>query len=161
MSEKTYIGIIGAGICDSSTAELAFEVGAMIAERGAVLVCGGLGGVMEAACRGAQSMGGVTIGILPGEKCNEGNPYLSFTVATGIGHARNLAITATSDILIAIGGEYGTLSEIGLAKKLGKKVIGLGSWRVENSAGTKHIIQAKSPAEAVELTLRAIKTLMR
>lgn len=156
MHNSIYIGLIGAGEAAPDTLRMAFEVGALIAKTDAILVCGGLGGVMEEACRGAKTQGGTTIGILPGEKRTEGNSYLDFAIATGVGYARNLAITATADILIAVGGEYGTLSEIGFARKLRKKVIGLSTWSLQNTAGAEHIIRANSPEEAVELAMKFI-----
>jgi uncharacterized protein (TIGR00725 family) len=109
---------------------LAEAVGRGAAETGAVLVCGGMGGVMEAACRGARAAGGLTIGILPGPTRADANPYVDVAIATGINEARNLAIIRTSDILIAVGGSYGTLSEIGFALKAGKKVVGLRTWDI-------------------------------
>jgi uncharacterized protein (TIGR00725 family) len=144
-AESRYIGVIGQGECGAEMAAKAEEVGRRIAEAGAVLVCGGMGGVMEAACRGAQAAGGTTVGILQGSERSDGNPYLSFSVATGLGEARNLAIIRTSDALIAVGGSYGTLSEIGFALKMGKRVIGLGTWDIEG------ILKAASPDEAVRL----------
>ncbi len=144
---RFWIGVIGAGECDARLAEIAEQVGRKIAEAGAVLVCGGMGGVMEAACRGAKSVGGLTVGILPGTDRHQANAYVDVTVATGLGEARNLAIIATADVLIAVGGSYGTLSEIGFALKRGRKVIGLGTWEIPG------IIRAADPAEALRLVL--------
>jgi uncharacterized protein (TIGR00725 family) len=109
-----------------------------VAERGAVLVCGGLGGAMEAACRGAKEAGGTTLGVLPGVDRGEANPYVDVVVPTGLGQGRNVVIVHTADALIAVGGGYGTLSEIALALRAGKPVIGVGSWEVEGvvAAGT-------------------------
>ncbi len=128
-------------------AGLAEEVGRRIAEAGAVLVCGGAGGVMAAACRGAKSAGGLTVGILPGQDRAEANPFVDIAVATGINEARNLAIIRTADVLVAVGGSYGTLSEIGFALKAGKRVVGLKTWDIEG------IEQADSPGAAVEFAL--------
>ena len=146
-SSPRYIGVIGQGDCDAARAAVAEEIGRLIAGAGALLVCGGMGGVMEAACRGAQSAGGMTIGILQGGDRSEANPHLTVAVATGIGEARNLAIIRTADVLIAIGGSYGTLSEIGFALKMGKRVIGLETWDIDG------IVKAASPAEALTLAV--------
>lgn len=158
MAGGTYISVIGAGTCDGPTREAALEVGRLLAASGATLVCGGLGGVMEAACRGARENGGVTIGILPGLDRAAGNPYLDRAVCTGIGHARNLAVVASGDAVIAIGGEFGTLSEIGLARKAGRPVVLLDSWvlRKDNRpAGGIHA--TASPREAVDLAIELAK----
>ena len=119
------VGVIGAGDCPGDVVELAETLGAEIARRGAVLVCGGLGGVMTAAARGAKSAGGSTVGILPGTATADANPYIDFPVATGMGQARNLIIVQTADVLISVSGSYGTLSEMALALKTGKKVVSL------------------------------------
>ncbi len=142
-----YIGVIGAGECDERLAALAEEVGRRLAEAGAVLVCGGGGGVMAAACRGAQAAGGLTVGILPGSDRGEANPWVSIAVATGLGEARNLVIIKTADALVAVGGSYGTLSEIGFALKAGRRVAGLETWAIE---GVEKVL---SPAAAVELVV--------
>jgi uncharacterized protein (TIGR00725 family) len=109
-------------------------VGRLLAERGAVLVCGGLGGTMEAACRGAREGGGTTIGILPGLDRPDANPYVEVALPTGLGEARNALVVRAADVVIAVGGGYGTLSEIALALKAGKRVIGLGTWEIEGVA---------------------------
>jgi uncharacterized protein (TIGR00725 family) len=142
---KRYIGVIGAGECDSELGILAEAVGRGVAEAGAVLVCGGMGGVMEAACRGARAALGLTIGILPGPTRADANPHVDVAIATGINEARNLAIIRTADALIAVGGSYGTLSEIGFALKAGKKVVGLKTWDI---AG---MVPAATVEEAVRL----------
>lgn len=144
------ISVIGAGTAEPQLALLAAEVGRRLAERGAVLVCGGLGGVMEAAARGAREVGGTTLGILPGESRAAANPWIEHAVVTGIGHARNLAVAASGDAVIAIGGEWGTASEIALARKLGRPVVLLGLGPAIEGEG---IVHAASPAEAVELAL--------
>src|ERR687893_679841 len=110
---------------------MAETVGRLVAQRGAALVCGGLGGVMEAACRGARAEGGVTIGILPGLDRSAANPHVQVAIATGLGEARNALVVRAADCLIAVGGAYGTLSEIALALKAGKRVVGLNSWEIE------------------------------
>lgn len=120
-----YIGVIGAGSCNAAIAQLATEVGRGIARRGALLICGGLAGVMTAAARGAKEAGGTTVGILPGGDTNAANPYIDFPVATNMGQARNAIIVQTAAVLIAVSGGYGTLSEIAFALKLKKPVVAL------------------------------------
>lgn len=144
---RPHIGIIGAGKCDAELELLAEEVGTRIGQKEAVLICGGMGGVMTAACRGAKSAGGLTIGILPGDSRTQANPYIDIAIATGMGEARNLTIIRTADVLIAIGGSYGTLSEIGFALKMGKRVIGLKTWDIPGIV----------PAESVEQALKLIE----
>ncbi|MGB3632613.1 MAG: TIGR00725 family protein [Rubrobacteraceae bacterium] len=140
-----YVAVIGAGEADGELYQQAREVGRLIAENGGIVVCGGLGGVMEAAARGATEYGGTAIGILPDEDRGRANEYLSYSVATGVGQARNLAVVCSADVVIAVGGEYGTLSEVGLAKKVGLPVVSLGSWELPG-----HVTVAASPEEAVE-----------
>ena len=123
--EKLLVGVIGAGSASRTGLESAFRVGQLLAERGAVLVCGGLGGVMEAASRGCAEAGGEVIGILPGDSSLAANPYVSLPIVTNMGHARNVIIAHTARVLIAIEGGYGTISEIAIALKLGKIVIQL------------------------------------
>jgi len=139
------IGVIGAGQCDGVLYQLALDVGREIARRGAVLVCGGLGGVMEAAARGAAAEGGLTLGILPGPSTQDANPYIRVPVATDMGQARNVIIVHTADALIAVSGGAGTLSEIGHALKVGKPVIGLQT--IRNLNGVYYV---KTAPEAVE-----------
>ena len=148
-----HIAVAGAGeAVTPELARLAEEVGRLLAQRGAVLVCGGLGGVMEAAARGAREAGGTTIGILPGESTGDANPWIEHAVATGIGHARNLAVAASGDALIAVGGEWGTASEIALARALGRPVVVVGAGPALEGDG---IVRAESAAEAVALALAA------
>lgn len=120
-----YIGIVGSASCPPEIEELAAEVGREVARKGAVLVCGGLGGVMSAAARGAKEIEGVTVGILPGPDTNEANEFIDFPIATNMGHGRNAIIAHTADVLISIAGGYGALSEIALALKAGKGVVAL------------------------------------
>lgn len=143
------IGIIGGGTCSGKIAGLAEAVGEGLARRGAALICGGRGGVMEAACRGAKRAGGMTIGILPGTDAGEANQYIDIPIATGLGEARNLVIVNAAAAIIAINGEHGTLSELGFALKLGKPVVGLLTWEIPG------LIEVKTPKEAVELALQA------
>ncbi|PLX91371.1 MAG: TIGR00725 family protein [Desulfuromonas sp.] len=143
---QTLIAVIGAGRCDTATAELAFDVGAEIARQGATLLCGGLGGVMEAAAKGCQEAGGVSLGLLPGSDAATGNPYLTYALPTNLGHARNVVIAQSATALVAVEGEYGTLSEIAAALKIGRPVVVLGRW-----SHLEGVMTADSPAEAVRL----------
>jgi len=145
------VGVIGARSCSAEVDELAAEVGREIARHGAVLICGGLGGVMTAAARGAKQMGGFTVGILPGAATADANPYIDFPVATNMGQARNAVIVQTSDVLIAVSGGYGTLSEMALALKSGKAVVAL-----LPSFAVPGIRTAGSPKEAVREALSSI-----
>jgi len=143
------VSVVGSGSEHESNAE---SVGRLLAERGATVVTGGLGEVMAAASRGAKSAGGTTVGVLPGETRAGANPWLDHVVVTGIGHARNLAVVASGDAVIAIGGRYGTLAEIGFALTLGRPVVVLEpGWQVE---GTQ---RARTPEEAVEFALAALR----
>lgn len=146
-----YISVIGGSRCTAAEYALAEEVGGLVAERGATLVCGGLAGVMEAAARGAKEAGGAAIGILPGHDRSLGNQYLDHVVTTGMGHARNLAVVSTGDAVIAIGGEYGTLAEIGLAAKIGRPVVILSGWRLQHDDEIGGVWYASSPQEAINL----------
>jgi len=144
---------------DSDVARLAEEVGRRLAEAGVTLVCGGLGGAMEAACRGASGAGGEAIGILPGHEVGEANPYCTHVVATGIGHARNLAVVSSGAAVIAIGGEWGTLSEIGFARAIGRTVVALRSWTLsgrEQMVDAPGVMLADSAREAVDLALESL-----
>ena len=145
---KKIIGVIGAGRAGKDILLIAEEVGRLIAKSGAILVTGGLSGVMEAASKGAYMEGGITVGILPGIRKEDANPYVLIPISTGMGEARNAIIARACDSLIAIGGEYGTLSEIALALKMGKKVIGIRSWDIPG------VIKVKDPKEAVDEALR-------
>jgi uncharacterized protein (TIGR00725 family) len=138
---------------------LAEEVGRLLAEAGVTLVCGGLTGAMEAACRGASEAGGTAIGIVPGDSVTEANPYCTHVVATGIGHARNLAVVASGGAVIAIGGEWGTLSEIGFARAIGRPVVALRSWTLggrERMEGAPGVLLAETAREAVNLALQSL-----
>ena len=152
-----YVAVVGPSSAEAHEAEMAEAVGRALAERGAVLVCGGRGGAMEAACRGAKSAGGTTVGILPGSDRGEANDFVDVVVATGLGEARNAVIVRTADALIAVGGAYGTLSEIALALAAGKKVIGLSSWALATAKGPDRAMEtAASPEEAVERALTGL-----
>jgi uncharacterized protein (TIGR00725 family) len=148
------VAVIGSGHCDEAISAQAEEVGREIARRGAVLVCGGRGGVMEAACRGAKAGGGTTVGILPGNDRREANAYVDIPVVTGLGEARNAIVVRTADAVIAVSGGYGTLSEIALALKMGRPVVGLGTWKLSRgNQGPFAVTQATAPAQAVELAM--------
>jgi uncharacterized protein (TIGR00725 family) len=155
--QPLYISVIGGGMCGAEEYALAEETGRLIGEWGAVLVCGGMSGVMEAAARGTKEAGGTTIGILPGHDRSLGNAYLDFVLTTGVGHARNLAVASSGDAVVAIGGAYGTLSEIGLAAKVGRPVIILRGWRVQNEQGADGIWYASSPQEAMDLVRETLR----
>jgi hypothetical protein len=152
---KPVIAVIGAGGCTPSEAEHALQVGREIARRGAILICGGLGGCMAEAARGAKEAGGITIGIIPTYDKPTANEFIDIVIATGMGHARNAIIVATADAAIAVGGSYGTLSEIALARKMGKPVVSLGSWQFagdwEELSG---VFRATDPIEAVDIAIR-------
>ena len=141
----TYIAVCGAGIASGEIERLAEETGRLLAEAGAVVVCGGLGGVMEAACRGAKDAGGTTVGILPGPRRADANRWVDIAIPTGMGEMRNALIVRAVDAVIAIAGEFGTLSEIALALKVGTPIVGLATWDL----GRPELHQATTPAEAV------------
>lgn len=152
------ISVIGGAEAEDPLLEQAEAVGRGIAEAGAVLVCGGRSGVMEAASRGASGAGGVVIGVLPGLSPDEANEHVTHAIPTGVGHARNLAVVASGDAVIAIGGEWGTLSEIAFARRLERPVIGVQTWPLQNRAGTDlGIAEAERAAEAVALALEAAR----
>jgi uncharacterized protein (TIGR00725 family) len=152
-SEKTiYLAVVGASKASPEIYELAVVIGREAARRGWIVVTGGLSGVMEAAARGAQEAGGLTVGILPGGDRGEANPFIQVAVATHIRHARNSIIAHTADVLIAVDGEYGTLSEIALGLKLGKPVIGLKTeWKIPG------MVPVNSPNDAIEKAIALLK----
>ena len=142
------IGVLGAADCSEAVASLAYEVGQEIARQHAVLLCGGLGGVMEAAAKGAHEAGGLTVGILPGPSAKTANPYIEIKVVTDMGQARNIILVRSCHAVIAVSGRYGTLSEIAVALKTGIPCIGLETWDVDPL-----IIRADTPREAVRKAL--------
>jgi uncharacterized protein (TIGR00725 family) len=153
-----FIGVIGGSDVSPQIAKLAEEVGREIAQQGAALVCGGMGGVMEAACKGASTEGGLTIGIVPGDSRETANKYVKIPIVTGIGYARNVAVVKSSQAIIAIDGSYGTLTELGYALQSGIPVIGLKTWSMSiNGREEKNIVPAKNPKEAVEKAIAMIK----
>jgi len=149
---KVLIGVIGAGICSKKIYNLAYDVGKYIAKAGAILVCGGLGGVMEGAAKGAKENKGVTVGILPGVDNAEANPYIDIPIVTGISEARNLIVIRSSDAIIALPGQFGTLSELAFCLKMEKPVVGLTTWEISD-----RIIKTKDPQQAVKSALEALK----
>jgi uncharacterized protein (TIGR00725 family) len=155
---KRQVAVIGSSYeePDSELGQLAEEVGRLLAEAGATVVCGGLGGVMEAAARGATRAGGTAIGIVPGVSYEEANPHCTHVVSTGIGYARNLAVVASGEAVIAIGGEWGTLSEIGHARNIGRTVVALRSWTLRGEGSMESapgIVPASTPEETVAAAL--------
>ena len=155
------IAVIGSGGCGEETEawQLAEEVGRRLAEAGIAVVCGGRGGVMEAVSRGAAKAGGAVIGVLPWVEVDDANPHCTQVVATGTGHARNLAVVASGEVAIAVSGEWGTLSEIALARNLGRTVVALRSWSVsgrEQMEGGPGVIPADTAEEAVAVALDAL-----
>jgi uncharacterized protein (TIGR00725 family) len=150
---KLAIAVIGGNKCNARIAKIAEDLGKEIARLGASLVCGGLGGVMEAACRGAKSAGGETIGILPGNNKEDANPFVDIKIPTGLGYARNILVVKTADIVVAVDGKYGTLSEIAHALQMGKTVIGIETWEIEG------VVQVESVGEAVQKIKEGAKKL--
>jgi uncharacterized protein (TIGR00725 family) len=146
---RPYIGVIGAGSCSEEEAKIAEAVGKLIAESGGVLICGGLGGVMKAAAKGAREAGGTTIGILPGDNKDDANEFIEYPIATDIGEARNLVIIKSADAVIALPGKFGTLSEMAFAMKVGKPLVSLSNWNIsdeieifnEPSAAVKRVFE--------------------
>ncbi len=152
------VAVIGNAYCSAEEANLAETVGKLLAQRGAIIICGGLGGVMEAVCRGAKLKGGMTIGILPGEDSSAANPYIDIPIVTGVGYARNMAVVKSAQAVIAIGGNYGTLSEIAYALKRGTPVIGLNTWSLSRN-GQQHdpVIKVDTAIEAVDKAVSLAK----
>ena len=151
ISKRPRIGLIGGSKAGKKFLEIAEDVGRLVAERGGVLVCGGMAGVMEAACRGAKEAGGLTVGIIPGAKRADANAWVDIAIATGMGYTRNALVVMNSDAIIAVDGAYGTLSEIAYAMIHEKKVIGLGTWEIEG------VVAAKNPKDAVARAFASVK----
>jgi uncharacterized protein (TIGR00725 family) len=145
---KIRIGVIGGASPDPKYRKIAHDVGKRIAEKGAILVCGGLSGVMEAAARGAKEAGGLTIGILPGNSIEDANAHIDVPIATGLGYSRNSLVAMNADVLIAVDGQFGTLTEIAYGNIYGKRVIGIGTWDVQG------VVRADSAEQAIELALK-------
>jgi uncharacterized protein (TIGR00725 family) len=159
MPRLMQISVIGGSVGDREILDQAEAVGRGIAAAGAVLVCGGRTGVMEAASRGASEASGTVLGVIPTTEPEDANPYVTHVIATGIGQARNLAVVASGDAVIAIAGEWGTLSEIAFARRLERPVVALESWLLQSRAGTDlGIVEAESAEHAVEAALSAVRT---
>ena len=151
------IGVVGADKCSPDIARIAEEVGAELAWRNCILICGGRGGVMEAACKGAREAGGLTVGILPGPDQGETNKYVLLPIVTNMGDARNAIIVLSSQGIVAVDGRYGTLSEIALALKAGIPIVGIRTWSLAiNETNEESILRATTAAEAVEMLLNKI-----
>lgn len=156
---RPYVAVIGAGDCadDDPAATVAESVGRLVAEAGGIVVCGGLGGVMAAACRGAKSAGGATIGLLPGTGRRDANEWVDIALPTGLGEARNVLVVRAADAVIAVGGEYGTLSELAFALKTGVPAVGLGTWELaRRGQPVAAFAEATSAEDAVRLALAMI-----
>jgi uncharacterized protein (TIGR00725 family) len=152
--ERRYVAVVGGGAAEAGERALAEQVGRLLAERDAVVVCGGRGGVMEAACRGAASAGGTSVGILPGGSRADANPHVTVAIPTGLGEARNVLVVRAADAVIAIGGEFGTLSEIAFALRARKRVVGLATWELAKAGREVEAIErAETPEQAVALAL--------
>jgi len=157
MTNKKTISVIGGSKASDEELRLAEETGREIAIKGAILVCGGQSGVMEAACRGAQLAGGITVGILPGDKRSSANKFVDIPIVTGMGYGRNVIVAKSAQAVIAVGGSYGTLSEISYALQFGIPVIGLNTWEFTRGGKLdKSIIRAQTAVEAVNLALDMI-----
>jgi uncharacterized protein (TIGR00725 family) len=154
MYNKIHIGVIGAGDCSTETYNMAVELGYLISQSGWILICGGLGGVMEGAAKGCYKGGGLSVGILPGEEKDAANPFITLPIPTGMGEGRNLLIVKASDVVVSIAGGYGTLSEIGLALKMGKLVVGLKTW--PNIDGIDYV---ETPQQAIDMIARHLSRL--
>jgi uncharacterized protein (TIGR00725 family) len=151
---RPQIAVVGAGEAGAELLVAAEQVGARLAEAGAVLVCGGLGGVMEAACRGAREAGGLTVGLLPGTDRAAANPFVQVAIPTGMGEMRNALVVRAGEAVIAVGGGYGTLAEIGLALKARTPVVGIATWDLARPGwAVDEVEKVESPAEAVERAL--------
>ncbi len=155
---KARIGVIGASKADNVEVKHAYEVGRLIARRGAILVCGGLGGVMQEAARGAKDEGGLTVGVLPGDDASLSNPFIDIPIVTGMGYARNIVVVRSSQVVIAIGGSYGTLSEIAYCLNLGIPIVGLRTWPIGKIDRVKtRLSMVETPEEAVETAQNLLK----
>jgi hypothetical protein len=151
------VAVVGAGDADDELAAAAEEVGRRLAQAGAAVVCGGLGGVMEAACRGAKSAGGLTVGILPGRRRADANRWVDVAIPTGMGETRNALVVMSADAVVAVGGEHGTLSEVAFGLKLGRPVVGLRTWRLVRGDGA--VDESIVPTEDAQAAVAAVLAL--
>lgn len=159
---RPLVAVIGGAQCTRAEAEMAEEIGRRLALEGIDIVCGGRGGIMEAVCKGAFEAGGRTIGILPGRDDAEANSYMSIVIPTSLGESRNVIVATAGEVVIAVAGSYGTLSEIAFALKRGKVVIGLDTWEAVRGKGEEAgIRKASSVEEVVAITLEAIKKIRK
>lgn len=150
-----YVAVVGAGVAGPDLQRVAEDVGRGLAEAGAVLLCGGLSGVMEAACRGCRAAGGTSVGILPGNDRGAANDFVDVAIATGMGEMRNALIVRAADVVVALGGEYGTLSEIAFALKIGRPVVGYDTWEPSKQGrADEAVVRASSAEDAVTAALR-------
>jgi uncharacterized protein (TIGR00725 family) len=153
--DRLHVAVIGGGHADDEDCDRAARVGRALAEAGAVVVCGGLGGVMAAACRGARDGGGTSVGILPGADRDGANEYVDVAVATAMGEGRNILVVRNADAVVAVGGEFGTLSEVALALQAGVPVIGLDTWELsKRGRPARGVLEAKNPEEAADIAVR-------
>ncbi|HXW32566.1 MAG TPA: TIGR00725 family protein [Acidimicrobiales bacterium] len=153
--ERPHVAVVGAGAAGDEELELAARVGSALAEGGAVVVCGGLGGVMAAAAAGARRSGGTSIGIVPGPDRRQANEFVDVALATGMGEGRNVLVVRNADALVAVGGEFGTLSEVALALQAGIPVVGLGTWELSKGGRpVEAVLVAATPEEAAAMALR-------
>ncbi len=158
-ADRPYVAVVGGGEAHESALGAAEEVGRELAKRGAVLLCGGLGGVMEAACRGAKTEGGTTVAILPTDDRSSANAYVDVAIATGMGEARNALVVRAADVVVAVDGEFGTLSEIALALRTGTPVVGIDTWEMSiGGEAVDAILRVHDPVAAVEAALALAST---
>ncbi|MGB9797248.1 MAG: TIGR00725 family protein [bacterium] len=151
---RKFIGVIGASQPPEELLPIAEKVGEEIAKRGGILICGGMGGIMEYACKGAKKVGGITVGIIPTMDRNSANPYVDIPIVTGMGYARNIIVVLSSEAVIAIGGAFGTLTELAFALHFNIPVVGIRTWRVESEhTEVKGIVYVDSPEEAVKIAM--------
>ena len=156
---RVHVAVSGGGEAGEEACRQAYEVGRELARRAAVVVTGGLGGAMEAACRGAKAEGGTTVGILPSDDRDDANDWVDVAVPTGLGEGRNALVVRAADAVIAVAGEFGTLSEIALALRLGRPVVGLGTWELmRDGRPAEAIVVAATPAEAAERAVELART---
>lgn len=150
-NRKPVIAVVGAGKCSKKLRDMAADVGRIIAENGGVIICGGLGGIMEGVAKGAKDAGGVTIGIIPSDQKEEANEYIDYVIPSGLGEARNILVVRSADVIIAFPGKYGTLSEMAFALQSGKPLISVNAWKLGDD-----ILQAETPEEAAKMALKLV-----